>query len=66
MAGNMFKGIISNCIIDFQALKEFNIVSHASPAPKTQEVIWSFPPIGWIKANIDGAARGSPGHASAG
>ncbi|PNX84033.1 ribonuclease H, partial [Trifolium pratense] len=66
MAGNMSKGIMSNCITDFQALKEFNIVSHVGPAPKIQEVIWSFPPTGWIKANTDGAARGSPGHASAG
>ncbi|CAJ2674874.1 unnamed protein product [Trifolium pratense] len=66
MAGNMSKGIMSNCITDFQALKEFNIVSHAGPAPKIQEVIWSFPPNGWIKANTDGAARGSPGYASAG
>ncbi|PNY02656.1 hypothetical protein L195_g025974, partial [Trifolium pratense] len=66
MAGNMSKGIMSNYITDFQALKEFNIVSHAGPAPKIQDVIWSFPPTDWIKANTDGAAKGSSGHASAG
>ncbi|CAJ2641600.1 hypothetical protein L195_g048312 [Trifolium pratense] len=66
MGGNLSKGIMSNCITDFQALKEFNIVSHPGLAPKIQEVIWSFPPNGWIKVNSDGAARGSSGHASVG
>lgn len=35
-------------------------------APHIQPVMWNAPPQGWIKLNIDGAAKGNPGPSGAG
>ncbi|XP_055815758.1 uncharacterized protein LOC129885490 [Solanum dulcamara] len=31
-----------------------------SPKMKAIRVLWDFPPVGWLKYNIDGASRGNP------
>lgn len=41
-------------------LEKFDISIHPSKPLKTKEVLWSPPPIGWIKCNIYGLAIGSP------
>ncbi|KAH0662437.1 hypothetical protein KY284_027368 [Solanum tuberosum] len=34
------------------------------PKIKDQQVVWEFPPEGWIKYNTDGASQGNPGLSS--
>lgn len=31
---------------------------------KVIKVLWEFPPLGWVKYNIDGASMGNPGPSS--
>lgn len=64
MSGNYSKGIMSSSMIEFVIMKSFRVNGHLSKAPSIRQVDW-FPPLsGWVKANSDGAARGSPGYAS--
>jgi ribonuclease HI len=40
---------------DFTVLKKFNVTLHPPRAPSIKEVIWSPPPLNWLKCNTDGA-----------
>lgn len=39
---------------------------HPPKAPSIKEVRWLNPPVGWVKGNSDGAAKGFSGHAGCG
>ena len=51
---------------EFVILHDLGIGGKARRCPTITPVIWNFPPRNWIKVNIDGAAKGSPGHAGCG
>lgn len=66
LAGNCSKGFSSNSIADFCLLKACGVETKPRKSPAIIEVIWIPPPCYWIKCNMDGAAKGSPGLASCG
>lgn len=66
MCGNLSKHHMHSSIEEFSILKAFAITCHPRKAPRVIEVDCLPPPCGWIKANTDGAAKGSPGHATGG
>jgi len=47
--------------VDFNVLKFFGINTRSGKVLSPLPVRWEFPSPGWVKINIDGAARGSPG-----
>ena len=51
---------------DFIILHKIGISSNPPAGPAITQVSWNFPPFGWIKVNIDGVARGAPGHSGCG
>ncbi|XP_019430038.1 PREDICTED: uncharacterized protein LOC109337513 [Lupinus angustifolius] len=67
-----FSGICSkspsaSCnVAELMLLRNFQTPLRLSKAPRIVEVVWEMPMEDWIKANIDGAAKGSPGLAGAG
>ncbi|CAL0306454.1 unnamed protein product [Lupinus luteus] len=63
LSGNGSNAVVPNSITTFAAIKRLGIQPNFKKAPKYVEVIWQPPIVDWIKANTDGAARGSPGHA---
>jgi len=56
----------NNSIEEFQILSNFGVLVHPFRAPAIKDVIWEKSQLGWIKANIDGATKGSPGPARCG
>ena len=44
---------------DLSTLHSLGIKGDPSRGPSIQ-VLWNFPPFGWIKVNIDGSARWAP------
>lgn len=64
LSGNTFAGHMSSSIEEFSILKSFPIKCHPRKAPSIIQVDWIPLPCGWIKANTDRAAKGSPGHAA--
>jgi len=59
LVGNSCKSSIRNGMFDFNVLKFFGIRSVKVLHPLL--VRWEFPSLGWVKINIDGATKGSPG-----
>ena len=62
----MAKGCMKNCQEDLIILHNLRIKGRPPDGPSIIPVKWNLPPSGWIKVNIDGAARGSPGKAGCG
>jgi len=52
-----------NDIVNFSCLKFFDITTHFQKGTSPIEIIWEFPHVNWVKANIDGVARGCLGFA---
>jgi len=50
--------------VDFNVLKFFGINTRSGKVLSPLLVRWEFPSLVWVKINIDGAARGSPGFAT--
>ncbi|XP_019434097.1 PREDICTED: uncharacterized protein LOC109340812, partial [Lupinus angustifolius] len=65
-AGNISTKYAHNNIHDFALLHDLHIRINYNPAPKILEVLRQLPPSGRIKLNMDGAAKGNPGHAGGG
>ena len=51
---------------DFIILNKIGVSSNHIVAPNITQVSWNLLPSGWIKVNIDGSTRGTPGHAGCG
>lgn len=66
LSGNSSSGSMSSSIEDFIILKHFQVIGKPIRAPVIMEIFWYPPKTGWVKANSDGAARGSPGRAACG
>lgn len=65
ISGNISKGHMTSSMKEFAIFKTFKVVGWP---PKALEIkgLWIPPNCGWIKCNIDGSARGSPGFAGEG
>ena len=61
LVGNSSKASMKNDMFDFNVLKFFGINTHSGKVLRHLPVRWEFPSPGWVKINIDGAARGYPG-----
>ncbi|XP_019423006.1 PREDICTED: uncharacterized protein LOC109332480 [Lupinus angustifolius] len=66
LAGNLSSVTGWTNINEFVILRKFQVTARIPKAPKVCEVVWQYPQEGWIKANTDGAAHGSPGYAGGG
>jgi ribonuclease HI len=55
LSGNLTKLTYHSSMRDFAVLKKFNVTLHPPRAPTIKEVIWSPPPLDWLKCNTDGA-----------
>ena len=51
---------------DFIILHKIGVFDNHPAGPNIAQVSWNLPPNSWIKVNIDGSARGTPGHAGCG
>ena len=51
---------------DFIILHNLDIKGNPPKSPSIIQVTWNPPPTNWTKLNIDGAAKGAPGHAGCG
>ncbi|KAJ4715617.1 Ribonuclease H [Melia azedarach] len=51
---------------DRDTLAELKIPWKLTKAPKSLILVWHAPPIGWIKVNTDGMAKGNPGSSACG
>ncbi|XP_019425050.1 PREDICTED: uncharacterized protein LOC109333922 [Lupinus angustifolius] len=60
--GNFSKLYVKPSLLEFSILRAFHVHCNYSKAPAISEVNWVLHSIGWVKINIDGAARGSPRH----
>lgn len=61
LTGNLSYDFMHNNITEFAVLFKFKVAGHPSRAPRIKQVTWHPPPCSWIKCNIYGAVRGSPG-----
>ncbi|XP_058756625.1 uncharacterized protein LOC131629842 [Vicia villosa] len=66
MVGNNTKKSSNSSMINFSLLKRFDIRINPTRSIRHIDVLWSPPPVGWIKGNIDGVASGSPSISSCG
>ena len=57
---------MKNDLLDFNMIKFFGINTCICKVLHPLPVRWEFPSPGWVKINIDGAARGYPGFATCG
>jgi len=64
LVGNLSKVSMKNNMLDFNIIKFFGINTCTGKVLHPLHVIWEFPTPGWVKINIDGAARGYPGLAT--
>jgi len=60
LVGNSSKASMRNDMVDFNVIKFFGINSWNGKVILPLPVRWKFPSSGWVKINIDGAARGYP------
>lgn len=60
LVGNAIARCSNSSISKFTFLRGFDISIHPRKPLRTLEVLWTPPPRGWIKGNIDGLTRGSP------
>ena len=51
---------------DLITLHNLGVKGRPANSPAIIQVRWNFPPQGWTKVNIDGAAKGAPGKAGCG
>ncbi|XP_019427095.1 PREDICTED: uncharacterized protein LOC109335415 [Lupinus angustifolius] len=56
----------AHTVQDLITLRSLDIALNFNRAPVIIEVIWRTPRVGWVKANSDGTAHGSPGHSGSG
>jgi len=61
LMGNSSKSSMRNDMFDFYVLKFFDINTRSDKVLHPLSVRWKFPSPGWVKINIDGTFRGSPG-----
>jgi len=61
LVGNSSKSFMRNDMFDFNVLKFFGTKTRSGKVLSPLPVRWEFPSPGWVKININGAARGSPG-----
>ncbi|XP_019431130.1 PREDICTED: uncharacterized protein LOC109338369 [Lupinus angustifolius] len=67
MVGNCSHATSNSCsVFDLLVLRNLKVPLKLNKAPRIIEVLWQKPQDGWIKVNIDGAAKGSPGLSGAG
>jgi len=66
LLGNSFKYLMKNDMLDFNVIKFFGINTRTGKVFRHLLIKWEFPSPGWVKTNIDGAARGYPGLATCG
>ncbi|XP_058751480.1 uncharacterized protein LOC131624540 [Vicia villosa] len=66
LVGNSTARNLNSSIVNFTLLKGFDITIHPRKPLRTLEILWTPPPMGWIKGNIDGIAQGSPSMAACG
>ena len=59
-------GFMDNSQLDLITLRCLGVSGIPKPLQRIYSVIWVPPPVGWVKINTDGAAKGSPGLAGAG
>ena len=64
--GNSSKASMKNDMFNFNVLKFFGINTRTGKVLRPLPIRWEFPSPGWVKINIDGAARGYPGFATCG
>jgi len=57
---SLTKGVNNSSVLDYKLSQLFHTPLRAKPIAAPLEVRWSFPPMGWVKANIDGSAFGQP------
>ena len=62
----LISGAASNSQEDFLILHSICVSGNRSCSPSIIEVSWNLPPPGWLKVNIDGSAKGTPGHSGCG
>lgn len=60
LVGNDTSRCSNHSISNFSLLKNFGVCIHPRRPLKVAEVMWYPPPLAWIKAYIDGFARGNP------
>ncbi|XP_058783255.1 uncharacterized protein LOC131657925 [Vicia villosa] len=60
LIGNSSTNCSNSDMDSFLLLKSFDINIRPRKPSCTVEVIWCPPPLGWVKCNIDGLAKGSP------
>ncbi|CAI8587367.1 unnamed protein product [Vicia faba] len=58
LVGNITTNNSNASISNFTFLKSLDISIHPTKPLQIKEVFWSPPPLGWLKCNIDGLARG--------
>ena len=58
LVGNSSKASMKNDMLDFNVIKFFGIKTRSGKVLHPLPVRWEFPSPGWVKINIDGAARG--------
>ena len=66
LVGNSSKASMKNDMLDFNVIKFFGIKTRSGKVLRPLPIRWEFPSPGWVKINIDGAARGYPGLATCG
>ena len=58
LVSNSSKSSMRNYIFDFNVLKNFGINTRSGKVLSPLHVQWKIPSSGWVKINIDGAAKG--------
>jgi len=66
LVGKSSKASMKNDMMDFSLIKFFGINTRTGKVRRPLPVRWDFSSPGWVKINIDGAARGSSGLATCG
>lgn len=66
LTDNVTSGHMFSSIVELTILKALRASSHPGKVLTILQVDWKPLPCGWVKANMDGAARGTLGHAGGG